>query len=258
MRRIYFVLIATAALIAAPGRAQAQDSAKQDPKTPAAAPAASGTAAPDSKGAPGATAKNTSAPDTASAATSDSTAQPDAQMSLGEIARLARARKNSQPKSAKLFDDDNMVRAPLSAGEKAPGFSGDSSSGGGKVTLLDFWATWCGPCRHALPGLKQLASVYGGGGFEVVSVSEDEDQSAWKSFVAENGMSWNQQFDGGHQMARQYGASALPTYILIGKDGRVVQQWVGDDPAFPLVERIGPDIKKAMDPKAYSSQAIRD
>jgi hypothetical protein len=48
-------------------------------------------------------------------------------------------------------------------------------------------------------------------------------------------------------MMRQYGAGALPTYILIGKDGNVVQQYVGEDPASPIIERIGPDIKKALD-----------
>jgi thiol-disulfide isomerase/thioredoxin len=170
-------------------------------------------------------------------------------MSLGEIARLARAKKASQAKSVKIFDDDNMPRAPLSAGQRAPGFAPDSSSGSGdgKVTLLDFWATWCGPCRHALPGLKQLASVYGGSGFEVISVNEDDDQGAWQQFVAQNGMTWTQRFDAGHQMMRQYGAGALPTYILIGKDGNVVQQYVGEDPGSPVIERIGPDIKKARD-----------
>jgi|HubBroStandDraft_4_1064222.scaffolds.fasta_scaffold09153_2 thiol-disulfide isomerase/thioredoxin len=191
------------------------------------------------------TANNPAASPDAKTASTDTT-QPGAPLSLGEIARLARAKKSSQPKSVKIFDDDNMVRAPLSAGEKAPGFASDGSSGGGKVTLLDFWATWCGPCRHALPGLKQLASVYGGNGFEVISVSEDEDEGAWHDFVAQNGMNWTQQYDGKHQMARQYGASALPTYILIGKDGTVVQQWVGDDPGAPVLERIGPDIKKAL------------
>ena len=175
--------------------------------------------------------------------------QPEASMSLGEVARLARAKKASQAKSVKIFDDDNMPRAPLSAGEKAPGFAPDSSSAsnGGKLTLLDFWATWCGPCRHALPGLKQLASVYGGSSFEVISVNEDDDQGAWQQFIAQNGMNWTQRFDAGHQMMRQYGAAALPTYILIGKDGNVVQQYVGEDPGSPVIERIGPDIKKALD-----------
>jgi cytochrome c biogenesis protein CcmG/thiol:disulfide interchange protein DsbE len=168
-------------------------------------------------------------------------------LSLGEVARLARAKKASQAKSVKIFDDENMPRAPLSSGEKAPGLDTQSTSGGGKVTLLDFWATWCGPCRHALPGLKQLQAVYGADKVEVISISEDEDEGTWQSFVAQNQMSWTQRIDADHQMMRQYGASALPTYVLIGKDGKVVQQYVGDDPAQPILERMGPELQKTLE-----------
>jgi thiol-disulfide isomerase/thioredoxin len=168
-------------------------------------------------------------------------------ISLGEVARLARAKKASQAKSVKIFNDDNMPRAPLSSGEKAPGLDAQSSSGGGKVTLLDFWATWCGPCRHALPGLKQLQAAYGSDKVEVISISEDEDEGTWQSFVAQNQMSWTQRLDADHQMMRQYGASALPTYVLIGKDGNVVQQYVGDDPGEPILERMEPDLKRTLE-----------
>jgi thiol-disulfide isomerase/thioredoxin len=167
--------------------------------------------------------------------------------SLGDLARMARAKKSRLPKSVKIFDDENMPRAPLSSGEKAPGFAGPSSSSGGKVTLLDFWATWCGPCRHALPGLKQLQAVYGADKVEVISVSEDEDEGTWQSFVAQNQMNWTQRRDSDHQMMRQYGASALPTYVLIGKDGNVVQQYVGDDPGEPILERMEPDLKRTLE-----------
>jgi thiol-disulfide isomerase/thioredoxin len=168
-------------------------------------------------------------------------------ISLGEVARLARAKKANDAKSVKIFNDDNMPRAPLSSGEKAPGLDAQSTSGGGKVTLLDFWATWCGPCRHALPGLKQLQAVYGADKVEVISISEDEDEGTWQSFVAQNQMNWTQRIDSDHQMMRQYGASALPTYVLIGKDGNVVQQYVGDDPGEPILERMGPDLKKSLE-----------
>jgi thiol-disulfide isomerase/thioredoxin len=170
-----------------------------------------------------------------------------APISLGEVARLARAKKANQAKSVKIFDDENMPRAPLSSGEKAPGLDAQNSSGGGKVTLLDFWATWCGPCRHALPGLKQLQAAYGADKVEVISISEDEDESTWQSFVSQNQMNWTQRIDSDHQLMRQYGASALPTYVLIGKDGNVVQQYVGDDPGEPILERMGPDLKKTLD-----------
>jgi thiol-disulfide isomerase/thioredoxin len=172
--------------------------------------------------------------------------QPEQPMSLGELARLSRAKKTSQPKAVKIFDDENMPRAPISAGEKAPDIAGRGSSAGGKVTLLDFWATWCGPCRHALPGLKQLEAAYRGDQLEVISISEDEDEGAWHDFIAQNHMNWTQRIDQNHQMMRQFGASSLPTYILIGKDGKVLQQYVGDDPGEPILERIGPDLKNGL------------
>jgi thiol-disulfide isomerase/thioredoxin len=179
-------------------------------------------------------------------------AQQDETVSLGELARRARAQKSSQAKSVKIFDDENMPRAPVSAGQKAPDFSGQGGglSSGGKVTILDFWATWCGPCRHALPGLKQLQAMYGSDQVEVVSISEDEDEAAWSSFVSQNGMNWTQKLDSNHQIIRQYGASALPTYVLIGRDGAVIQQYVGDDPGQPIVERMGPDLKKSLEGKS--------
>jgi thiol-disulfide isomerase/thioredoxin len=168
-------------------------------------------------------------------------------MSLGDVARLARAKKASQAKSVRIFNEENMPHAPLSSGEKAPGLDAQNTSGGGKVTLLDFWATWCGPCRHALPGLKQLQAIYGADKVEVISISEDEDEGTWQSFVAQNQMNWTQRRDSDHQMMRQYGASALPTYVLIGKDGSVVQQYVGDDPGEPILERMEPDLKKTLE-----------
>lgn len=177
------------------------------------------------------------------AASSADAAQPEQPMSLGDLARLARAKKASQPKAVKIFDEENMPHAPLSAGEKAPGLDGGDR---GKVTLIDFWASWCGPCRHSLPSLKQLESVYRRGDFELISVSEDEDEDDWHSFTSQNGMNWTQRLDANHQMMRQYGATGLPTYVLIGRDGNVLQQYVGDDPEVPIIERIGPDLKNAL------------
>jgi thiol-disulfide isomerase/thioredoxin len=167
--------------------------------------------------------------------------------SVADLARASRARKATQAKSVKIFDDQNMPHAPIAEGQQAPGYS--SGSSGGRVTLIDFWATWCGPCRHALPGLKQLQSIYGSDQIEVISVSEDEDEDQWRSFVANNGMNWTQKRDEGHQMMHDYGATALPTYVLIGKDGHVVKQWVGDAEDQTLVDRMGDDLKSRLSAK---------
>jgi thiol-disulfide isomerase/thioredoxin len=232
--------LALAGPIRAQGTTQAEPStvAKNSPPSPPSP--GSSTVATSSLGTP------LSQPKAASAGTNDFI-QPEQPITLGELARRERARRSSQPKAVKIFDDENMPRAPISTGEKAPGFADQGSSSSGKITLLDFWATWCGPCRHALPGLKQIQSVYGGDQLEIISVSEDDDEDAWHNFVAQNEMTWTQRLDSGHQMMRQYGASALPTYVLIGKDGAVVNQYVGDDPDVPIIERIGPDLKKSLE-----------
>ena len=112
--------------------------------------------------------------------------------------------------------------------------------------MLDFWASWCGPCRMALPKVKQLQSVYGGGDFVVVSVSEDEDESAWRSFVARNGMTRAQRLVGDSSLMNKYRVEGLPTYVLLGKDGQEIQRYVGEDPGQSVVERIGPDLKNAL------------
>ena len=62
--------------------------------------------------------------------------------------------------------------------------------------LLDFWATWCGPCRKALPELKELRQKNAGQPLVVVSVSADEDRKAVEEFVRQNGMDWPQAWDG--------------------------------------------------------------
>jgi thiol-disulfide isomerase/thioredoxin len=237
---IFFILIAVAG-----GFVSSAVGQTASPVEPAAS-ANLVTAAPPS-GKPGQIPSNATS---AQANSQDIPAQPDQPMSLGEVARLARAKKNSQAKAVKIFDEENMPRAPISAGEKAPEFSDVGSSSGGKVTILDFWATWCGPCRHALPGLKQLQAVYGGDQVEVVSISEDEDEGEWRAFVSQNQMNWTQRLDSNHQIMRQYGASSLPTYVLIGRDGTVLQQYVGDDPDEPIIERMGQDLKKSLEGKS--------
>src|SRR5882757_2114106 len=67
----------------------------------------------------------------------------------------------------------------------------------GKVVLLDFWATWCAPCREALPHMREIAKKFQGQPLVVLSISLDSDEEKWKSFVAKNEMTWLQYRDGG-------------------------------------------------------------
>lgn len=94
-----------------------------------------------------------------------------------------------------------------------------------KVILVDFWATWCGPCVAEMPNVISAYNELHDKGFEVVGISLDEDQAALEKFVSENKMPWPQYFDGkgwGNEIAQKYGISGIPATFLVGKDGTVV------------------------------------
>jgi thiol-disulfide isomerase/thioredoxin len=170
--------------------------------------------------------------------------------SLGDLARLARAKKKDEPKAAKVIDDENIPRGGIPIGGSAPDSSSSSSKSGGKLVLLDFWASWCGPCRESLPDLKQFQSAFGSDQVQVVSISEDRDERTWSNFTSQNQMTWEQRLDAAGELARQYGVRGFPTYILMDGNGAVLQRYEGEDPQQSLVERIGSDIKKAQDSKS--------
>jgi peroxiredoxin len=98
----------------------------------------------------------------------------------------------------------------------------------GKVVLLDFWATWCGPCRRALPELKTLLQKNTGKPLVVISVSADEDAKAVQEFVRANGMTWPQALDSkGNVIYGVFGFESLPSYVLIDAQGRIAYQVKG-------------------------------
>jgi len=107
----------------------------------------------------------------------------------------------------------------------------------GKVVLMDFWATWCGPCVGEMPNVIAAYKKYHAQGFDVVGISLDQDHAALTSFLKQNRMPWRQVFDGGSggAVARRYGVRAIPFGLLIGRDGRVSS-----------VEVRGPDLDPAI------------
>ena len=93
-----------------------------------------------------------------------------------------------------------------------------------KVVLVDFWATWCGPCVAEMPHVISTYEKYKDAGFEVVGISLDSDKSALEQFVAENEMTWPQYFDGRgweNDIAKEFGITGIPATFLIGKDGKI-------------------------------------
>ncbi len=100
----------------------------------------------------------------------------------------------------------------------------------GKVVLLDFWATWCGPCREALPHMRSIAKNFQGQPLVVLSVSLDSDELKWKDFIEKNEMTWLHYRDGGFTgpISKMFGVEAIPHTFTIDADGVLQDEHIGD------------------------------
>jgi thiol-disulfide isomerase/thioredoxin len=140
-----------------------------------------------------------------------------------------------QTPSAAQIKDQLASAAKLRSLEKKPleiagvlndGKQFSTANWKGKVILVDFWATWCGPCRAELPRVKKAYADFHGKGLEVLGVSCDNDADSLSKFLTENkDMPWPQLFDaknpGWHALAKSYGIDGIPTMFLIDKKGVV-------------------------------------
>lgn len=141
---------------------------------------------------------------------------------------------------------------PPEEGGRAPDFALKSLSGAtvrladlrGKVVLLDFWATYCVPCRESIPAFQRLYDKGRARGLEVVGISLDSAVEAVAPFADEVGMRYTVLLDPGHETRSSYRVRGLPTALLIGRDGTVLKRWVGFDPE--LKKEIEEEIEKQL------------
>ena len=92
-----------------------------------------------------------------------------------------------------------------------------------RYVVLDFWATWCGPCVQSIPTLKEVYAKYHDKGLEIYGISQDTKAKAWKSFVAEKGMPWINVLSGRGKALKDYGIQLIPTVFLIDcKTGEII------------------------------------
>ena len=114
----------------------------------------------------------------------------------------------------------------------------------GRVVLLDFWATWCGPCKKAMPTLQEISEKYADKSVSVIGVlCSDTREEAAAKYMSDKKFTYTLLLKG-DDLASSYGITGLPTMILIGKDGKIAQTWVGFDPDEKA--KIGEAVEKAL------------
>ncbi|NSL86785.1 AhpC/TSA family protein [Chitinophaga sp. Mgbs1] len=156
----------------------------------------------------------------------------------------------TEAKELKQTIIDNRAQAmKLKAGQPMPAVQYPDAEGKlqgleqfkGKYLLVDFWASWCGPCRQAIPKVKELHSEYKEKGFDVVSISIDTDKAAWHKAMKDENMPWLQLLsDNKEKTMSAFQFSGIPTLYLIDREGRIMERFTG------YSEEAEAKVKKAL------------
>lgn len=123
--------------------------------------------------------------------------------------------------------------APVSKG-KNPQISGEDVEGNiirlsdfkGKVVLVDFWGTWCGPCKMLEPRERSLKQMYRDQPFEILGIAIDS-KPRLKAYLEKNPLPWPNIADGSRSLSDQYKIEAVPTFMLIDPEGTLIKTWQG-------------------------------
>ena len=134
----------------------------------------------------------------------------------------------------------------LQPGEKAPDFTlkdenGDTvrlADSAGTVRLVDFWATWCAPCRTEIPMFRELRTAFPKEGFTLLTVAMDDPRDPIAPFVKENGIDYPVLLGTEERQDAFGGVVGYPTKFLLDRDGKIRASWIGPVPRKVLEEKI--------------------
>jgi len=139
---------------------------------------------------------------------------------------------NPQSKLSKDFYESVSTQAKTALGRIAPDFELADTKGQkvklsdlkGKYVMIDFWASWCGPCRVENPSVKRLYEKYAGKDFEILGVSTDDYDHKWKQAIREDQLPWLQVWDQQKTVATTYSAFTIPYTVLLDKEGKIIDK----------------------------------
>jgi peroxiredoxin len=166
-------------------------------------------------------------------------------LSLGLALALAVAgcaRPTGEPGAAREAGAE--AAGPLRSGDAAPDFEVPDvhgakvklSSLSGRVRLLDFWATWCPPCRHEIPMLNELHKQYADAGLTILGLS-DEEPEAVRAFAEQSTIGYTSLVQAS-DVAERYGVLGLPTAFLVDREGKIVEMYFGEKSRAELEKQI--------------------
>lgn len=141
------------------------------------------------------------------------------------FALIPRAMRSCE--GAGLNEDAPDFRASVVANAENLGLEGapdavELSSLLGRPVILDFWATWCGPCQAGAPIVNAVAQRYKDRGLAVIGVNTSDERELAEAFVRKKGLTFPIVYDESNAIARKYGVSSLPTLVVVSKTGKVV------------------------------------
>lgn len=142
-------------------------------------------------------------------------------------------KENPSPKIVQAYTGYIKRIKGISVGDEAPDFTLDNPEGTpvtlsslrGKYVLIDFWASWCGPCRMENPNVVKMYNKYKDKGFAIYGVSLDKDKTAWLNAIKKDGLTWTHGSDlkyWNSAVAQTYGVNAIPATYLLDKEGKVI------------------------------------
>ncbi|MFZ0795513.1 MAG: redoxin domain-containing protein [Candidatus Korobacteraceae bacterium] len=149
---------------------------------------------------------------------------------IAELKQVQSARATPSSRIQRLIEHPELAKldlAPEFSAKTLDGNTVDIDSLQGKVVLLDFWATWCAPCRMTLPKLKKEYGKLSSQPVVFLSISADQSEDQLRSFLENDKPLWAQIYDGDDNIRTMYAVRAYPTFIVVGPDGVIRYRTTG-------------------------------